>query len=72
MALRGLRLRPIQPHAKANFKIAEQFDSGLPLALSQGQAIMKLSNFTKFIKFLRLGPGLSQATPAKFSKSLKL
>ena len=72
MALRGLGLWPIQPHAEANFKIAEQFDSGLPLALSQGQAMMKFSNFIKFIKFLCLGPGLSQATPAKFSKSLKL
>ena len=72
MALRGLRLRPIQPNAKANFKGAEQFDSGLPLALSQGQATMKFSKFIKLIKIVCLGPGLSQAVQAQFSKSLKL
>ena len=53
----GLALALRQGHV---FGYVNELNSGLPLALSPGQARIKLIRFIKLIIFGRLGPGFSQ------------
>ena len=60
------------PSAKAKFKGFRKLNSGLPLALSQGQARTKLIQFINFAYFGWRGAGLRQAKTAEFSELNKL